>query len=149
MLCWHSILPLQTKWNFVEHYPMVWSIRKRSQASGSKNSLETLLLPTPIAVLRYVVAFHTHSCWDHWVIFWRFSVGRAAMECKLGAVPIPILKPHVPVIYGSVPSVLDYRACQDSCFFLGFFTLGLRKSKLILLMHIQEDLWSWLFVRVS
>ena len=38
------------------------------------------------------------------------------MECKLGAVPIPIVKPHVTVIYGSVPSVLDYRACQDSSF---------------------------------
>ena len=35
------------------------------------------------------------------------------MKCKLGAVPIPILKPHVTVIYGSVPCVLDYKACEE------------------------------------
>ena len=123
MLWWHSILPLQTKWNFVELFPMVWSFRKRSQASGCKTSLETLLIPILIAVLRYVVALHTHSCWDHGVNFWRFIVGRAVMERKLGAVPIPNLKSHVTVIYGNVPSVGDYRACQDSCFSFWDFAL--------------------------
>ena len=81
MFCWHSIVRLQTKWNFLEHYPVVWSIRKTSQVSSSKVSLETFLLPISIAVLRSVLAFSTLSCWEHWVIFWRYSVERAAMKC--------------------------------------------------------------------
>ena len=61
------------------------------------------------------------------------------MKCKFGAVPIPILKHDVTVIYGSVPSVLDYKACEESLFpFLGFFIPGSQKSKLVLLMHIQR-----------
>ena len=60
------------------------------------------------------------------------------MKCKLGAVPISILKHDVSVIYASVPSMLEYKACQESSFqFLGFFILGLQKSKLVLLMQIQ------------
>ena len=81
MFSWHSILRLQTKWNFAEHYPVVWSNRKTSQVSSSKVSLETFLLPISIAVLRSVLAFSTLSCWEHWVIFWRYSVERAAMKC--------------------------------------------------------------------
>ena len=61
------------------------------------------------------------------------------MKCKLGAVPIPILKHDVTNIYRSVPSVLDSKACQESLFqFSGLFILGLQKSKLVLLMHIQR-----------
>ena len=104
MFCWHSILRLQTKGNFVEHYPVVWSIRETSQASSSKVSLELFWLPKSIAVLRSVLVFRTLSCYEHWVIFWRYSVGRAAMKCKLGAVPIAILKAHVTLIDGSVPA---------------------------------------------
>ena len=59
------------------------------------------------------------------------------MKYKPGAVPIPIRKHDVTVIYGSMPSELEYKACQESLFpFLGFFFLGLQKSKLVLLMHI-------------
>ena len=97
------------------------------------------LLPISIAVLRIVVPFHTHSCSDHWVFLNDFSVGRAAMKWKSGAVPIPILKHDVTAIYGSVPSLLDYKACQESLFpLLGFFILGIQKSKLVFLLHIQR-----------
>ena len=131
MLCWHSILPLQTKLNWFD------PIKNRTKQAVPKISL-MLLLPISIAILRSVVPFHTHSCEDHWVIY-NFFVGRAAMKCKLAAVPIPILEHDVTVIYGSVPSVLDYKACQESFFpFLGFFILWLQKLKLVLLMHIQR-----------
>ena len=68
---------------------LIWSfdpLEKRDKQSAPKNSLGTLLLPMPIAVFRYVVAFHTHSCWDHWVNFltifcWPSSHERQSWRC--------------------------------------------------------------------
>ena len=113
MLCWHSILRLQTEGNFVEHYPVVWSFRKRSQASGSKGSLEKVLLPTLIKVLQSIVALDAQSYWEHSVVSDDFLLADLRWNTKLGTVPTPILKTHVTVIYGIGPNVLDYKACLE------------------------------------
>ena len=148
MLCWHSILPFQTKWNLVEHYPMVWSIRKRSRASDSKNSLETLLLPIPIAVLRYVLAFHTHSYWDHWVIFDDFLLGEQRWNANLAQ--SRSRNPMSQLSTGVCQVCLITELVENSCFFFRIFHSWVTEIEIDTLdAYPKEDLWSWLFVRVG
>ena len=67
MLSWHSLLPLQTGWKFLDRGPVVWSIRKTSQLGGSKISLRHFYL----GWLHYCdPSWHSiHSCRIHPVVF--------------------------------------------------------------------------------
>ena len=122
------------------------SNRKRNQPSKwFQRTPETLLLPFCIAVLRSVVAFHTQfyyillgslsPLFDDFLLaelqwnanfaqfrsqFWNTTSRLSTEECQVCLVTKLVRN-------------------QDSLFpFLGFFILGLRKPKLILLMRIQR-----------
>ena len=70
MLSWHSILPLQTEWNFQDESPMAGSIRKTSQLGGSKIPLKHFYY---LHRSRYCdLSWHSiHCCYIHWVVLFK------------------------------------------------------------------------------
>ena len=84
MLSWHSILPLQTEWNFLDQSPVVSFIRKTSQIGSSK-----------IPLRHFYYLYRLRCCDLSWhsihspvglseSSFWRFAVDRALMKCNPG-----------------------------------------------------------------
>ena len=109
-----TLHPSTPNWmNFLEHYRVFWSIRETSQASSSKVSLETFLLPISIAVLRSVlvtVHFLVRSIgifFDNLLIEQRWNANLAHSRLRFSK-PMSQLSTGV-----RPPSVLDYKACLE------------------------------------
>ena len=100
-------------------------IRNTSQLGTSKFPLRHYNYLYP---LRYCdLSWHSiHSCVTHWVVFLTLCCWPSADEkqtWKHAAIPILFLDTYGTVIYWSLPSVLDYKACQEPLFPLYDFWL--------------------------
>ena len=151
MLSWHSILPLQTEWNFLDQSPVVWSNKKTSQLGGSKIPMRTFTIYADCATaicrdIPYIPVGHIESS------FRRFAGGWALMKSKHGNMAqsrscfwIPLSQ----LSTGVCQVCLITNLVKNRCFHFGIFHSWITELKIdSLRVNPKDDLWICYFLMV-
>ena len=142
MLSWHSILPLQTEWNFLDQ-SVVSFIRKTSQLGTSKIPLRHFYCIDCATAIGHDIPYIPVGLIES--SFWRFAVDRALMKCNPGNMAqsrFCFWIPFSQLSTGVCQVCLITKLVKNRCLHFRTFDSWITELKIDSLdVHPKDDLW--------